>query len=70
MNPDAPRTILTLEEVAERTRMPLNTLRWLRQQGKGPRTWKLGRRVVAYLDDVDAWVEEQYETTSTHKPVA
>lgn len=64
------RKILTLEEVGERTRMPLNTLRYLRAHGGNmPRTWKLGRRVVAYEDDVQAWLDEQYETTST-RPVA
>lgn len=65
---DIPRTILTLEEVGERLRMPLNTIRYMRAQGRGPRTWKLGRRVVAYEDDVEAWIAEQYESTSSHKP--
>lgn len=64
------RKILTLEEVSERTLIPLNSLRWMRSQGRGgPRTFKLGRRVVAFEDDVDAWIAERYETTSS-KPVA
>lgn len=63
------RRIMTLAEVAEHTRMPLNTLKWLRASGgNAPRTWKLGRRVVAYQDDVDAWLDEQYEKTSSHRP--
>lgn len=54
------RTILKLEEIADRTGIPLATLRWYRHRGEGgPRTWKLGRRVVAYEDDVNAWIEAQ-----------
>lgn len=66
----APRKILTLKEVSEMTRIPLNTLRYLRAtDGNMPRTWRLGeRRVVAYEDDVVAWLNEQYETTSTTRP--
>lgn len=54
------RTILTIDEVSARTRIPKATLRYYRSIGEGPRTWKLGRRVVAYEDDVEAWIELQY----------
>lgn len=55
------RKIVTLAEVAEKTRIPLATLRYYRATGVGPKLWKLGGRVVAYEDDVDAWIQEQYE---------
>lgn len=58
------RTILRLEQVAERTGIPLATLRWYRHQGTGPKTWKLGRRVVAYEDDVQRWLDEQASVSS------
>lgn len=61
------RRILTLTEVSERTRIPLNTLRWMRQQDEGPPTWKLGRRVVAYEDEIDTWLARQYETTRNER---
>lgn len=52
------RKILRLEEIAERANVPLATLRYYRYIGEGgPRTWKLGRRVVAYEDDVESWLE-------------
>lgn len=63
------RKILTLEEVGQRTHLPIATIRYYRQTGQGPRLWKLGRRVVAYEDDVEAWLQETYEATVT-KPVA
>jgi excisionase family DNA binding protein len=53
------RTILRLEQIAERTGVSIDTLRWYRHKGIGPKTWRLGRRVVAYEDDVDAWLEQQ-----------
>jgi predicted DNA-binding transcriptional regulator AlpA len=55
------RTILRLEEISDRTGVPVATLRWYRHNGMGPRTWKLGRRVVAYEDDVQAWLDAQRE---------
>lgn len=56
----AVREIMTLSEVAEMTRVPLATLRFYRASDQGPKTWKLGGRVVAYKDDVEAWLDEQY----------
>lgn len=63
------RTILTLAEVSERTRIPLATLRFYRATNAGPNLWKLGGRVVAYEDDVEKWLNEQYEATSTKQAV-
>ena len=58
------RQLLKLQEIADRTGIPLATLRWYRSQAKrapalGPPTFKLGRRVVGYADECDAWVAEQ-----------
>jgi predicted DNA-binding transcriptional regulator AlpA len=52
--------LLTLPEIAEITRVPVDTLRWYRHVGaRGPRTFRLGRRVVAYESEVLAWIEAQ-----------
>ena len=51
------RTILTMPEVAELTRTPLDTLRWWRQRGTGPISFKVGRRVMYDEDDVLAWLD-------------
>ena len=50
------RRILRLPEIAQRTGVPIATLRWYRHRGIGPRTFLFAGRVVAYEDDVDAWV--------------
>jgi len=52
--------ILHLEEIAKRTRIPVATLRYYRATGKGPKTWKLGGKVVAFESDVDAYIQTAY----------
>ena len=59
------RTILRLQEISDRTGIPVATLRWYRHKGQGgPQTWLLGRHVVAYADEVDRWVEAQRVATA------
>ena len=48
--------VLTLEQIAERTGLPLNTLRYYRVRGEGPKTFRLGRRVVGMSSDVEHWI--------------
>ncbi len=50
--------LLTLKEVADRTRVPVATLRALRQRGEGPRLFLLAGRLVADERDVIRWIEE------------
>jgi DNA-binding transcriptional MerR regulator len=38
-----PEELLSLSEVAEILRVPINTLRWWRQIGTGPEFFKIGR---------------------------
>lgn len=55
---------LTLSEVADIIRVPINTLRWWRQQGTGPRFFKIGRRLVTTVGDLTIWVDEQKDGTT------
>lgn len=48
---------LTTEEVAEMLRTSRETVRFWRHVGKGPASFKVGRRVLYALDDVEAWIE-------------
>lgn len=54
--------LMRIEDVAAQTGVPVGTLRYwrLRDQGEGPRSARLGRRVVYRQSDVDAWVAEQF----------
>jgi predicted DNA-binding transcriptional regulator AlpA len=58
------KELLTVEDVAEMTNglVPVATLRYYRATGEGgPRSGKLGRRVVYRRADVEAWVAAAFE---------
>lgn len=57
------KQLLTLEQVSDRTGIPLETFRhWRkRERGEGPKTFRLGRRVVVAEDDLDAWINAHRE---------
>lgn len=60
--------LLTIDEVATAYRIPIATLRFWRHKGCGPKSFKLGRRVMYRREDVAAWVDQQYRGEQT--PVA
>lgn len=50
---------LTLTEVAAILRVPVNTLRWWRQCGDGPRFFKIGRHLLTTIGDLRTWINDQ-----------
>jgi hypothetical protein len=54
-----PEDLLTLAEVAEILRVPVNTMRWWRQRGVGPEFFKIGRHLVTTVGDVRRFIREQ-----------
>jgi excisionase family DNA binding protein len=55
--------LLTIEEVAERLRVSVLTVRWLRQERRFVPAIRVGRRLVWDARDVAAWLESQREST-------
>ena len=53
--------LLTITEAAEVLRSPVATLRYWRHLGSGPRSFRLGRRVLYRRDDLLAWIDAQRE---------
>ena len=53
--------LLGIPEVHEMTGIPQGTLRFWRHQKRGPKSAKLGRRVVYREADVLAWIDAQFE---------
>jgi excisionase family DNA binding protein len=49
--------LLTITEAAELLRAPVATLRYWRHLGTGPRSFRLGRRVLYRSDDLRAWID-------------
>lgn len=60
------RKLMRIEEVSERTGVPVSTLRYwrLRDVGEGPKSVRLGRRVVYSAEDVEAWIDAKFEAAS------
>jgi excisionase family DNA binding protein len=51
--------LLTTAEVANITRAPVSTVRYWRHSGTGPRSFRLGRRVVYRRHEVERWLAER-----------
>lgn len=55
--------LVTLDEAAELLRTPVSTLRYWRSTNTGPKSARIGRRVVYRRDDLDRWLDEQFEAS-------
>ena len=55
--------LLTIAEAAELVRAPVATLRYWRHLGTGPRSFRLGRRVLYRRDDLHDWIAQQRAET-------
>jgi excisionase family DNA binding protein len=49
--------LLTITEAADLLRAPVATLRYWRHRNSGPRSFRLGRRVLYRRDDLRAWID-------------
>lgn len=58
------KTPLTVEEVSQRSGVPSATLRWWRAKGTGPRSFRIGRKIVYDADVIDAWIQRRKAQTS------
>jgi excisionase family DNA binding protein len=56
--------LLKIDEVAEYLRVPVLTIRWLRQEGRFAPAVKVGRRLAWERSAVVAWVAEQREAAA------
>jgi excisionase family DNA binding protein len=52
---------LTTDELAELCRTNSNSVRYWTHQGRGPRSFKVGRRRLYAVEDVEAWLEAERE---------
>lgn len=55
--------LLNITEVSQATRLPEATIRWQRHTdtGIGARAGKIGRRLYWKSEDVEAYVEQQFQ---------
>jgi excisionase family DNA binding protein len=52
--------LLTVDQLAESLNTSISTVRYWRTIGYGPRSARIGRRVLYRRADVDAWLDEQF----------
>ena len=63
IEPDTTRVddeLLTMQEAADVVRVPVATLRYWRHLGTGPRSFRLGRRVLYRTNDLHEWINAQH----------
>lgn len=53
--------LLTIDDVAHLLRVPVLTVRWLRQEGRFAPAVKIGRRLAWTRSDIASWVAAQRE---------
>ncbi|WP_062520245.1 helix-turn-helix domain-containing protein [Demequina silvatica] len=58
-------TYLTTEELAAKFRTNIDTVRYWRHRGIGPRATKIGRRVLYAASDVARWADERREAVAS-----
>lgn len=54
-------SIMTIDETAEMLRTPVSTLRYWRHMGRGPRAGRIGGRLMYRKNDVEEWLNDQFE---------
>src|SRR5256885_11642863 len=60
--------LLTITEAAALLRAPVANLRYWRHLGTGPRSFRLGRRVLYRRNDLHAWIEGQCNEAVDRRP--
>jgi excisionase family DNA binding protein len=59
---------LTVLEAATYVGLSASTLNQMRSEGRGPRYIKLGSRVVYDSADLDRWMEQHKQSSTSDKP--
>lgn len=52
--------LLTLDEFARMVNTPINTVRHWRAIGYGPKSARIGRRVMVRRSEAQAWINDQF----------
>lgn len=57
--------LMTMAEVSGLPRIPVNTLRFYRHKGVGPRSALVGGRVMYQRESVEAWINEVFDKAAS-----
>jgi hypothetical protein len=53
------KKVIPFTAVSHKTCIPIATLRYWRHIGVGPPLFTIGKKIVAYEEDIDDWVRDQ-----------
>jgi len=56
--------LLTITQVADRTQLPVEMIRWLRLQGRFAPGIRVERRLLWDVADLDAWLVAEQQRTA------
>lgn len=56
--------IVRVPQVEREYGIPAATLRWYRHVGRGPKSFKIGRRIAYRREDVEAWIQGEMDRTA------
>lgn len=62
VEPTTTHQLMTMDEVAEWLRKSPAQMRWMRHNGTGPKSAKIGGRIMYRRTDVEAWLDAAFET--------
>jgi predicted DNA-binding transcriptional regulator AlpA len=51
--------LMTFMDVATEAKLPIRTVYYLHQSGRGPRTVRLGRHLRVRRNDFESWIDTQ-----------
>ena len=60
-----PHRLMTMDEVSEETRIPVNTLRFYRHKGTGPKSALIGGRVMYKRTDVEEYLDAAFDAEAS-----
>lgn len=53
--------LMKLSDVAAEAQLPIRTVYYLHQSGRGPKTVRLGRHLRVRRSDFESWIEQQVD---------
>lgn len=52
---------MTMKEASDARRIPVNTLRYYRHTGEGPKSALIGGRIMYLREAIEKWIDEAFD---------
>ncbi|WP_209834309.1 hypothetical protein [Ruegeria sp. HKCCE3926] len=61
---------IPIDDFACQIALPVSTMQQIRKEGKGPKTFKIGRRVYVHVKDAQEWLTELAQAAEVESDAA